>query len=255
MKMKAHKGGGHDNSERWLLTYADLITLLLGLFVILYAMSKIDAGKYAEIVNALGGVFGSSKGVMAGNVGMMSSPIPLIPNERQRIAQDLRSALHLETKKLPIAISTNERGITVHIMDELLFASGSADIKESSMPALDSLARVLGKLPNDFRVEGHTDNVPISTAAYPSNWHLSVARAVSIAYYLIQVHSLKPEKVSAVGYAEYQPLVPNDSDAHRAQNRRVDIVILANAPRTPLQDQGKARQVDQTDSVKKETVP
>ena len=254
MKKKSH-AGEHENSERWLLTYADLITLLLGLFVILYAMSKIDAGKYAEIVNAMGGIFGSSKGVMAGNNGVVSSQIPLIQNERQKIAQDLRSALHLEAKKLPIAISSNERGITVHIMDELLFASGSADIKESSMPALDSLARVLRELPNDVRVEGHTDNVPISSAQYPSNWHLSVARAVSIAYYLIQKHSLNPEKVAAVGFAEYQPLVPNDSDVHRAQNRRVDIVILANNVHNLLSEQQKAQQQDSSDPGKKETPP
>ena len=254
MKKKGHTGE-HENSERWLLTYADLITLLLGLFVILYAMSKIDAGKYAEIVNALGGVFGSSKGIMAGNSGVMSSQIPLIQNERQKIAQDLHSALHLENKKLPIAISSNERGITVHIMDELLFASGSADIKESSLGALDSLARVLKDLPNDVRVEGHTDNVPINTSAYPSNWHLSVARAVSIAYYLIQVHSLNPEKVAAVGFAEYQPLVENDTEAHRAQNRRVDIVILANNAHTVLSEQQKTRQAEQTEPAKKETPP
>ena len=249
---KKHQTGEHENSERWLLTYADLITLLLGLFVILYAMSKIDAGKYAEIVNAMGGVFGSSKGVMAGNNGVVSSQIPIVQNERQKIAQDLRSALHLETKKLPIAISSNERGITVHIMDELLFASGSADIKESSMPALDSLARVLRDLPNDVRVEGHTDNVPISSAQYPSNWHLSVARAVSIAYYLIQKHSLNPEKVAAVGFAEYQPLVPNDTESHRAQNRRVDIVILANTVRNVLSEQQKAQQQDKSEQGKKE---
>ena len=113
MKKKTHSGGGHDNSERWLLTYADLITLLLGLFVILYAMSKIDAGKYAEIVNALGGVFGTSRGVMVGNQGVVGAQIPLIQNERQKIAQDLRAALHLEAKKLPIAISSSERGVTV----------------------------------------------------------------------------------------------------------------------------------------------
>jgi chemotaxis protein MotB len=251
MKKKQHTGE-HENSERWLLTYADLITLLLGLFVILYAMSKIDAGKYAEIVNAMGGVFGSSKGVMSGNNGVVSSQIPLVQNERQKIAQDLRSALHLEAKKLPIAISSNERGITVHIMDELLFPSGSAEIKESSMPALDSLARVLQALPNDVRVEGHTDNVPISSAQYPSNWHLSVARAVSIAYYLIQKHSLNPEKVAAVGFAEYQPLVLNDTDSHRAQNRRVDIVILANTVRNLLSEQQKAQQQDKSEPGKKE---
>jgi len=246
MKKKNHGGGGHDNSERWLLTYADLITLLLGLFVILYAMSKIDAGKYAEIVNALGGVFGTSRGVMVGNAGVMSSQIPLIQNERQKIAEDLRSALHLEVKKLPIAISSSERGVTVHIMDELLFGSGSADIKESSLPALDSLASVLAALPNDVRVEGHTDDVPISSPVYPSNWHLSVARAVSIAYYLIQHHGLNPEKVAAVGYAEYHPLAPNDSDIHRAQNRRVDIVILANTAHTLLSESQKAQKAEST---------
>jgi chemotaxis protein MotB len=255
VKKRKEHSGEHENSERWLLTYADLITLLLGLFVILYAMSKIDAGKYAEIVNALGGAFGSSKGVMAGNNGVMGSQIPPIANERQKIAQDIREALHLETKKLPIAISSSERGITVHIMDELLFASGSADIKESSTPALDSLARVLREIPNDVRVEGHTDNVPISSAAYPSNWHLSVARAVSIAYYLIQTHSLNPEKVSAVGYAEYQPLVPNDSDGHRAQNRRVDIVILANTFHKVPAEQQKAQLTEQQEPAKKETPP
>jgi len=121
------------------------------------------------------------------------------------------------------------------------------------MPALDSLARVLHDLPNDVRVEGHTDNVPISSPQYPSNWHLSVARAVSIAYYLIQRHSLNPEKVAAVGYAEYQPLVPNDTEVHRAQNRRVDIVILANTVRNILSEQQKARQQDTSEQGKKET--
>jgi chemotaxis protein MotB len=113
---------------------------------------------------------------------------------------------------------------------------------------------VLRELPNDVRVEGHTDNVPISSAQYPSNWHLSVARAVSIAYYLIQVHSLNPEKVAAVGFAEYQPLVPNDSDVHRAQNRRVDIVILANTVHNLLSEQQKAQQQDKSESGKKENL-
>ena len=223
MKKKGHTGE-HENAERWLLTYADLITLLLGLFVILYAMSKIDAGKYAEIVNALGGVFGSSKGVMAGSAGVMSSQIPLIQNERQKIAQDLHSALHLENKKLPIAISSNERGITVHIMDELLFASGSAEIKESSLGALDSLARVLKDLPNDVRVEGHTDNVPIHTKKFDSNWELSTARSTEIIKLFISRFGMAPERLSASGYGEYYPVSSNDTSEGRALNRRVDLV-------------------------------
>ncbi len=226
--MKKQKGhdGGHDNEERWLLTYADLITLLLGLFVILYAMSKIDAGKYAEFVTAMEGVFGSPRGVMHGNAGLLPAPMPAWQVERQRIVDELRAATHMDGQGRAISISYNERGITVHIMEEMLFPSGSADIKSTSIGTLDSLAVVLRSLHNDIRVEGHTDDVPINTAAFASNWHLSVARAVNVGYYLIEHHGLKAERVSVVGYSEYRPLVPNDSPEHRARNRRVDLVIL-----------------------------
>jgi chemotaxis protein MotB len=136
--------------------------------------------------------------------------------------------LNLDAANLPISVSENERGVTVHIMEELLFASGRAEIKTASLPALDTLASVLRRLPNDLRVEGHTDNVPINTPWFPSNWHLSVARAVNVGFYLIERHGLVAEKVSVVGYSEYRPLVANDTPEHRAQNRRVDIVIVAN---------------------------
>ncbi len=225
---RQHHQSEHDNSERWLLTYADLITLLLGLFVILYAMSKIDAGKYAEMVTAMEGVFGAPKGVMAGAVGLVEPSMPTVQNERQRIAAEITSALHLTGESQQISLSENERGITVHMMEELLFPSGSADIKQSSLSTLDSLTGVLKRLPNDIRVEGHTDNVPINTPLFPSNWHLSVARAVNIGYYLIERHGLVAEKVSVVGYSEYRPLVANDTPEHRARNRRVDIVIITN---------------------------
>jgi chemotaxis protein MotB len=231
---RPHKKQDHGNSDRWLLTYADLITLLLGLFVILYAMSKIDAGKYAEIVSALNGVFGSPKGALAGNAALLPSPNTTLQTERQRIAQEIRSALDLDSQKLPIAVTENERGVTVHIMEELLFPSGSADLKRASLNAMDTLAGILRRLPNDLRVEGHTDNVPISTAQFPSNWHLSVARALNVGYYLILQHGLTQERVTIVGYSEYQPLEKNDTPEHRAQNRRVDIVILAGgAPDAP----------------------
>jgi chemotaxis protein MotB len=217
-----------DNSDRWLLTYSDLITLLLGLFVILYAMSKIDAGKYSEVVTALNGVFGAPKGILTGNPSLLENPSNALQSDRQHVVEELRSALRLDQRNLPVTITENERGITVHIMEELLFASGSADLKQSSLVTLDTLAAVLRTLPNDLRVEGHTDNVPISTTQFPSNWHLSVARALNVAYYLIERHNLKQERVSVVGYSEFQPLVPNDNAANRAKNRRVDIVIVAN---------------------------
>ena len=231
----------HDNDERWLLTYSDLITLLLGLFVILYSISKVDAGKYAEISSALNGVFGSPTGVLTGAPAMLGQPT----DERQQIANDLEQALNPDGKQIPISVSTSERGVTVHIMEELLFASGNADLKQASLPAMDTLAGVLRRLRNDLRVEGHTDNVPISTPQFPSNWHLSVARALNVAYYLIQRHGLTQERVSVVGYSEFRPLVANDSPANRSRNRRVDIVILTPGagqkatPASPTADAGR----------------
>jgi chemotaxis protein MotB len=221
---RRHKHQSHNNDDRWLLTYSDLITLLLGLFVILYTISKVDAGKYAEITTALSGVFGSPRGILTGNPVAVDQPGY---SEREEIARDLEQALNPDGQQIPISVTQNERGVTVHIMEELLFASGSADIKQASLPALDTLAGVIKKLRNDLRVEGHTDNVPISTVQFPSNWHLSVSRALNVAYYLIQKHGLKQERVSVVGYSEFHPLVPNDSPASRSRNRRVDIVILA----------------------------
>jgi chemotaxis protein MotB len=212
----------HDNEERWLLTYADLITLLLGLFVILYSISKVDAGKYAEISSALNGVFGAPRGILTGAPAMLGER----GDEREQIANDLQQALNPDGEQIPISVTTNERGVTVHIMEELLFASGNADLKAASLPAMDTLAGVLRRLKNDLRVEGHTDNVPINTPQFPSNWHLSVARALNVAYYLIQRHGLTQERVSVVGYSEFRPLVPNDSPANKSRNRRVDIVIL-----------------------------
>ena len=234
MKKKKHEGE-HESSERWLLTYADLITLLLGLFVILYAMSKIDAGKYAEIVAALGGVFGEGKmGMMQGNTGVMVPPIPAMPSERSRIEKEIRSAMKTAVDEGLVSISQDERGLTVHLMEELLFNSGKADLKESSLHTLDSLAAVLKRLPNDLRIEGHTDDVPINTPQFPSNWHLSVTRALNTAKYLIEHHNLPPDRVAVVGYSEYKPLVPNTTDVNRTRNRRVDIVIITSQVDLPL---------------------
>jgi chemotaxis protein MotB len=220
---RPRKHQSHENEDRWLLTYSDLITLLLGLFVILYSISKVDAGKYAEIASALNGVFGSPRGILTGNPVAVDQPGY---SEREEIARDLEQALNPDGLQIPISVTQNERGVTVHIMEELLFASGSSDIKQASLPTLDTLAGALKKLHNDLRVEGHTDNVPISTVQFPSNWHLSVSRALNVAYYLIQRHGLTQERVSVVGYSEFHPLVPNVSPATRSRNRRVDIVIL-----------------------------
>lgn len=231
----SRKGPGgeaeHENQDRWLLTYADLITLLLGLFVILYAMSKIDMKKYDQVVVALGGVFGSADAAESMRVRLTELPesIPDIFSQRAKVESEIRRALELDTRSLPISLSQDERGVIVHIQEELLFPSGSAELKRSSLETLDRLAGVFRTMPNDIRVEGHTDNVPIQTRTFPSNWHLSVGRALNVGYYLIQKHQMNPEKVSVVGYSEYRPIALNTTPENRARNRRVDIVIVTEA--------------------------
>jgi chemotaxis protein MotB len=221
--------------ERWLLTYSDLITLLLGLFVILYAMSKIDTKKYNQWVAAFGGVFGSSQVDMKTGIGEKGLVDGM--NEQIQVRQMLKEALELNGKNDAITISIDERGVTIHIQEELLFPSGQTELKNSSLKTMDSLAYVIKRLPNDIRIEGHTDNIPINTPRFPTNWHLSVTRAMNTGYYLIDSHGINPDKVSVVGYGELRPLSSNGTEQGRSLNRRVDIVILMSAVTQTLNQQ------------------
>ena len=213
------------DKDRYLITYADLITLLLGLFIILYAISNIDLNKYSKMKSAMESVFGSGRGVigskvLTGNRGKINGS--KIDDLKSRLATVILQ--HNYSKS--VTLEENERGITIHILENILFPSGKADLNSTSKLVLSQLATILSKLPNDIRVEGHTDNVPISSATYPSNWHLSVARALSTAYFLINEQNLDPEKITVVGYAEYKPIADNSTVEGRAKNRRVDIVII-----------------------------
>jgi chemotaxis protein MotB len=125
-----------------------------------------------------------------------------------------------------IKLDENERGITIHILDEILFTSGDADLSTSSLSVLNNIGNILKNLPNDIRIEGHSDNIPINTVKFPSNWHLSVTRALNTAYYLINDVGLQPDRVSIVGYSKYKPIATNDSPEGRTINRRVDITII-----------------------------
>lgn len=221
--------------ERWLLTYSDLITLLLGLFVILYAMSKIDTKKYNQWVAAFGGVFGSSQVEMKTGIGDKGLVDGM--NEQIQVRQMLKEALELNGQNSAISISIDERGVTIHIQEELLFPSGQTELKKSSLKTMDSLAYVIKRLPNDIRIEGHTDNIPINTPRFPTNWHLSMTRATNTGYYLIDHHGINPDKVSVVGYGDLRPLSDNATEQGRSQNRRVDIVILMSAVTQTLNQQ------------------
>jgi len=214
--MKKKHEGEHDNLERWLLTYADLITLLLGLFVILYAMSKVDAEKFRAVAGALNKVFNVGKPQHQGGV-LPKLPKPtdaLNENEekalfalKNHIAELLQSSAE---RGLNVEMTINERGLVIHLSEQLFFDSGRADLKPEGQRSLDQVAVALLEIPNEIRIEGHTDDVPIHTAEFPTNWHLSVARAVNTALYLIERHTLPPTRVAVAGYGEYRPLMPND---------------------------------------------
>jgi chemotaxis protein MotB len=169
----------------------------------------------------MGSFFGTESGgaIPAKETKVLESPKVNLSNQLNKLIAD-------NNYSSSIQLEENERGITVHILDDVLFPPGMAILNESSKSVLTRLAEVIKSIPNDIRIEGHTDNTPINTARYPSNWHLSVDRALSTAYYLINQQGIDPDKVSIVGYSEYRPIAPNDSPAKRAKNRRVDLVIL-----------------------------
>ena len=208
--------------DRYLITYADLITLLLGLFILLYTASNLDVQKYEKMVNAIGNVFGGPTQTIKV---IPDSEVPITP-PLGNLRSEINSLIEKNNYSSSIKLEENARGVTIHILEDIVFPSGSAELKKSSKIVLQQLAAIIRKLPNDIRIEGHTDNVPISTSQFPSNWHLSVARALSTAYYLMKDEGLDPEKLSIVGYSEYKPIEANESDIGRATNRRVDIIII-----------------------------
>lgn len=204
-----------------MITYADLITLLLGLFILLYVSSNVDIKKYEKMMSSVGDVFG-------GNTVFKISEQVQIGDKRvvKTIKDQVMEILDQDLLSGKIALIENDRGVTVSIQDDILFSPGNSVLEASSLQVLTKIASVLKKMPNDIRIEGHTDNIPIKTAAVPSNWHLSVARATNTAYYLMTEHGLEPDRVTVVGYAEYNPIESNETPEGRARNRRVDIVIL-----------------------------
>jgi chemotaxis protein MotB len=210
------------DKDRYLITYADLITLLLGLFIILYAISNVDIEKYKTMISAMGSVFGDNGEVIGLERGTDLINIKEIDNLKIKV-DELIQEYNYENS---VRVEENERGIVIRILEDILFSSGSAELGPDSKRVLKQLGEIIINLPNDIRIEGHTDNIPISTGRYPSNWHLSVNRALNTAYYLINDENIQPDKVSIVGYSEYQPVESNEDLEKRALNRRVDIVII-----------------------------
>nr|MBN2276253.1 OmpA family protein [candidate division Zixibacteria bacterium] len=227
--IRRSKKEDHENLERWLLTYADLITLLLAFFIVMYSMSQVDAKKFGKMSKALSGVLkGGEIAVRRGDdIGTAPGRGVMQVGHLVSIGDKIREKIKEKSgDNKTVSTEITERGLVIHIMESALFKLGSADLEPQARMVLDIVSDNLHDIPNHIRVEGHTDNVPIATNKYPSNWELSSARATEVVRYLINTHSIKPSEISALGYGEFRPMKPNNTIENRAQNRRVDIVVL-----------------------------
>lgn len=173
-------------------------------------------------MTAMSKILGSS-----GEIPSLVTESPDIINTHiDKLKSDLNTVIKRYKYDKSVSLEENERGIIIHILDDVLFMSGKADLTEQSKNILHNLAQIIKTQPNDIRIEGHTDNVIISNAQFPSNWHLSVSRALNTAYYLIETEGLSPDKISIVGNSEYKRIADNSTHEGRKANRRVDLVII-----------------------------
>jgi chemotaxis protein MotB len=255
------KHAEHVNHERWLVSYADFITLLFAFFVVMFAASNSDTKKAGQVSQAVQGAFHdlalfSPSGKVAplfDDGGLPSDAKKLIGNQHsgftatqvvpaggkvdagksaqalQMVKGELQQVLREELKGGMVRISEDGRGLTVTLAEAGFFDSGSAVMKVTAREVLDRIGEKIRVLPASIRVEGHTDNTPIRTAQFPSNWELSTARANHVLQYLLADAQIQPMRLSAAGYSEYRPIGDNATLEGRAANRRVDLVILGAA--------------------------
>ncbi|SHF03822.1 chemotaxis protein MotB [Caldanaerobius fijiensis DSM 17918] len=223
-----------NNLERWLLTYSDLITLLMTFFIVMYSLSNINLNKFVQLANSLGLSLGSNY-----VIGDKSSSLPINNNivtkntktqpksdiGENSIEEKLQSYIKSNHLDSYITLYSDERGVVISLQEPLLFNLGSADVLPQSRKIIDNISKVLKTIPNYIRVEGYTDDIPINNEKYKSNWELSAARATNVIQVLVE-DGINPERLIAVGYGQYKPIVPNTSEENRRKNRRVDIVIM-----------------------------
>jgi chemotaxis protein MotB len=229
---------GHDNHERWLLTYADLITLLMVFFVVLYSMSSADSTKWKQISAALNQAFnvdvfqGKTATTIDDGTAQPAPPVDNLINDSDvpqvsRLQSKIQSILDGAAQAPDVSVGVDREGVVIRLSGSYLFDSGRAELKPNSFAVLDAIAAEIRLLPNDVRVDGHTDSTPIDSPRYPTNWELSTARALAVTRYFTETSGLESTRLMAAGFGEFRPLVPNDTRDHRAQNRRVEIHLLS----------------------------
>lgn len=230
----------------WMVTYGDMVTLLLCFFVLLFSFSVIDQVRFQQIMSSIQIAFMGERGIMQASpeVSRQQHLELIVPHRfdevliTYHIVQDFVQEERLEEM---IRLRVEERGVVLEIQDQILFDSGRADLKPEAVPLLDKVAVILGRVPNKVIVEGHTDNVPISTVFFPSNWELSVARAVRVVRALSEQRKLEPRRFVATGFGEYHPVATNQTALGRSRNRRVNIIISDVTPAEGEQHEERAR--------------
>jgi chemotaxis protein MotB len=268
----AHHEEEHENHEAWVIPYADMLTLLMGLFVVLWAISSADMAKLEALQTSFAGSLGMAttgesaasgggEGALDGTNGVLDggaiAPVTVggveVSQERIEDAvgalereEEAAEARAIEDEQLAaveqaitehaaatgvahaVGFRREDRGLVVSIVsDQVLFEPGSAELRPEGRIVLDGLAEALVALPNPIAIEGHTDDVPISTARFPSNWELSTARATSVLQHLLSAYAFPPHRLTASGYGEQHPVADNGDPAGRSRNRRVDIAVLS----------------------------
>lgn len=249
--------------DRWLVSYADFITLLFAFFVVLYAFAKADQKKQASVATAIDGAFrtlglfpSASRDDKKSADGSSGADRPLTPmnivmgedvmsparvkDDLEQMHRDLQQRLSNQVAQHTVSIQMGRDGLIISLREAGFFKSGSASPMPQTIDTLRQIAASVGRSPYDVRIEGHTDNIPIHNEQFDSNWELSSARATGIARMLLSLRSIAPERLSAAGYAEFHPVDSNDTPEGRAKNRRVDLVILPRA-RINFEQSGPSR--------------
>ena len=237
-----------ENVDRWLVSYADFVTLLFAFFVVMYAISSVNEGKYRVLSDTLVAAFKvppkSTEPIQIGkpleetstDQKVMGVPKPIRVEQPKvedqklkmaRIAKQVRASLSPLIDKDLIKVTQTKLWVEIEINASVLYSSGSAELEIEAYTPLKKLAAVLKKLPNHIDVEGHTDNLPINTPVYPSNWELSASRAASVVHLFAQ-QGIPPDRLAAIGFGQFRPKGDNKTLKGRRQNRRVKVVILAN---------------------------
>lgn len=220
-----------DYINRWVVSYADLVTMLLALFVFLYAVSQIDNHRLKDIQARIEKSFAQSN--VTKYQEKIQENLSSVVNQKvsynsvdsaDKMEKMLKQNSVLESKSLKFI--KDKRGLTIRVNNSMLFDEGSAIIKPQAKQTLTKIMNVLTKMDNPVIIEGHTDSKPIKNAKFPSNWELSTARATNIISFMLKSGKISPKRICAVGYGEYMPIAENTSISGRMLNRRVDIIIL-----------------------------